>query len=150
MKLEVGSHATAWAGTPLELEEFRCRRTFQRLPVSTGTTSVLLAVGQRIGGTMIDLPVAVPVSLRADPIIVTSGFAWSNGSPSGNQVSFFNNSAANWASLTGALTLTSVTLPSVSGVVLRFQAGTSFSGVAGAVGHLHFGSQAFIALQAEP
>lgn len=150
MKLEVGSHATAWAGTPLELEEFRCRRTFQRLPVSTGTTSVLLAVGQRIGGTMIDLPVALPVSLRADPVIVTSGFAWSNGSPTGNQVSFFNNSAANWASLTGALTLTSVTLPSVSGVVLRFQAGTSFSGVAGAVGHLHFGSQAFIALQAEP
>ena len=64
MKLEVGSHATAWAGTPLELEEFRCRRTFQRLPVSTGTTSVLLAVGQRIGGTMIDLPVALPVSLQ--------------------------------------------------------------------------------------
>ena len=43
---------------------------------------------------MIDLPVALPVPMRADPMIVTSGFAWSNGSPSGNQVGFFNNSAA--------------------------------------------------------
>ena len=139
-----------WAGTPLELEEFRCRRTFQRLPVSTGTTSVLLACRTTHRGQH-HRPSGRPSGFpcRADPIIVTSGFAWSNGSPTGNQVGFFNNSAANWASLTGALTLTSVTLPSVSGVVLRFQAGTSFSGVAGAVGHLHLGSQAFIALQAE-
>jgi len=150
LKLELGSHATVWAGTPIEIEEFRCRRTFQRLPVSGGTTAVLLTLGQRSASNIIDLPVTLPVPMRADPVLVTSGFTWLNNSPTGNQVGFYNNSAANWSSLSGALTVTTLTSPGASGLVLRFQAGTSFTGVAGAVGYLHLGSQAFIALQAEP
>jgi hypothetical protein len=34
-------------------------------------------------------------------------------------------------------------------MVLRIQAGTSFTGSAGAVGYLHLGSSAYIALSAE-
>jgi hypothetical protein len=150
LKLEVGFYATAWAGTPLEIEEFRCRRTFQRLPVTGGTTTLFLGYGQRNVGTNIDIPVALPVPLRADPTLVTSGFTWSNVSPTGNQVGFYNTTSSIWTTLSGTLTLTTLTLPSAFGMVMRFQASTSFNGVSGAVGNLYVGNQAFIALQAEP
>ncbi|QRM28143.1 DUF2793 domain-containing protein [Microvirga sp. VF16] len=148
-KLEVGAHATPWVGVPFDVEELRCRRYYQRLSVSGGTPAILGALGQRVAGNNIDVPCTLPVPMRADPVLTTSGFSWSNGSPTGNQIGFHNNSGASWLALSGSLTVTTVSAASPSCVALRFQASSSFSGVSGAVGNLYLGNLAFIALQAE-
>lgn len=149
LKLEVGSHASPWAGEPLEIEEARCRRYYQRLAVSGGAPAIISALGQRVGGNVIDVPYTLPVPMRAAPTLVTSGLAWSNGSPVGNQIGFYDSAAAAWVTLSGSLTVTSAVPPSPSSLVLRIQAETSFGGAMGAVGNLYLGSSAFIALQAE-
>ncbi|WP_052600687.1 DUF2793 domain-containing protein [Microvirga lotononidis] len=149
VKLEVGAYATPWAGVPLDIEELRCRRYYQRLAVSGGAPAIVGALGQRVASTNIDLPWTLPVPMRADPVVTTSAFTWANGFPAGNQVGFYNNSGSAWISLSGALTVTTLTGAGPSAFVLRLQAGVSFSGVAGAVGVLYMGNQAFIALQAE-
>jgi hypothetical protein len=149
VKLEVGAHATPWTGVPLDIEELRCRRYYQRLAASGGTPAILGALGQRATVNNIDIPCTLPVPMRADPVLAHSGFSWLNASPVGNQVGFYNNSGSSWVSLTGALTVTTLTTAGSAGIVLRFQSSTSFSGVSGAVGYLYLGNQAFIALQAE-
>jgi hypothetical protein len=149
VKLEAGTYATPWIGVPLDVEEFRCRRYYQRLAVSGGTSGILGALGQRVAANNIDLPCTLPVPMRADPVLTTSGFSWSNGTPAGNQVGFYNNSGASWSSLSGALNVTAVTPASPTCIVVRFQASATFTGVTGAVGNIYLGNQAFIALQAE-
>lgn len=149
VKLEAGAHATPWTGPALDIEEWRCRRYFQRLAMTGATPAILGHLGQRVGANAIDIVCTPSVPMRADPSIVTSGFAWVSASPVGNQVGFYSNSSAIWSAISGALTVTSVGAASPSCVVLRLQAATSFTGAAGGVGNLHLGSQAFIALQAE-
>jgi hypothetical protein len=60
-----------------------------------------------------------------------------------------DNAGGAWVALTGALTIGNAVTASPSAVILRFQAGTSFSGAAGAIGYLHLGSSSSIVLQAE-
>jgi hypothetical protein len=149
VKLEIGPVATPWIGQSLEVEEFRCRRYYQRLATGGASPSILGVLGQRISGGIIDIPYTLPVPMRANPTLAVSGFTWANGIPVNNQVGFFDNSGAEWATLSGALTVTTATSPGPSCVILRFQAGASFTGSAGAIGHLYLGSSASIALQAE-
>jgi hypothetical protein len=87
--------------------------------------------------------------MQAVPNIGTNGFSWIGGSPVGNTVGFYDNAGGAWVTLTGALTVTTAIASSASAVVLKFVAGTSFSGAAGAVGHLHAGSPSFVVLHAE-
>ncbi len=148
-KLEVGAHATPWTGLPPDIEELRCRRYYQRLATTGGAPAALGAFGQRIMTFNIDIPCTLPVPMRADPLVTTSGFGWANGFPSGNQVGFYNNTGAAWVSLLGSLTVTTLMPVSSSCIILRLQAGTSFSGTSGGVGNLYLGNLAFIALQAE-
>ncbi|MBD2748038.1 DUF2793 domain-containing protein [Microvirga sp. BT688] len=149
VKLEVGAQATPWRAPPLDIEEYRCRRTYQRLATTGGAPGILGYVAQRVGMNIIDAVCTLPVPMRADPTLVTSGFAWVNAPPVGNQAGFFSNSSAVWAALTGALTVTTATPPSASCPVLRFRAGSTFTAAAGGVGNLHLGPDAFIALEAE-
>jgi hypothetical protein len=149
VKLEIGSSMTPWVGDPVEIEEFRCRRYYQRLAASGGTPAALGVLGQRVGANAIHIPYSLPVPMQAAPTIATSGFAWAGGSPLGNAVGFYDNAGGAWVTLTGALTVTTAVASGTTAVVLKFQAGTSFSGAAGAVGHLHAGSSSFIVLQAE-
>ncbi len=106
-------------------------------------------VGQRIGMNIIDAACTLPVPMRADPTLLTSGFAWVNAPPEGNQAGFYSNSSALWAALTGSLTVTTATPASTTGLILRFRAGSSFTAAAGGIGNVHLGSDAFIALEAE-
>jgi hypothetical protein len=149
VKLEVGAHATPWTGVPPDIEELRCRRYYQRLGVSGGSPAVLGALGQRFASNNIDIPLTLPVPMRADPVLSTSGFSWWNGPPNGNQIGFYSNSGASWVALAGALAVTTLTAAGASGIVLRLQAGATFSGASGEVGLLYLGNLAFIALQAE-
>ncbi|MCD6073098.1 MAG: hypothetical protein K0S42_3614, partial [Microvirga sp.] len=98
---------------------------------------------------IIDAVCVLPVPMRADPTLLTSGFTWVNAPPVGNQAGFFSNSSAVWSALAGTLTVTTATPASASCVVLRLRAGSTFSAAAGGVGNLHLGSDAFIALEAE-
>lgn len=148
-KLEAGAHATPWTGMPPDIEELRCRRYYQRLAASGGAPAVLGALGQRNSTINLDIPCTLPVPMRAEPMVTTSGFGWANGFPSGNQIGFYNNTGAAWVSLLGSLTVTTLMAASPSCIILRFQAGTSFSGTSGGVGNLYLGNLAFIALQAE-
>ncbi len=148
-KLELGSQASPWIGESLDLQELRCRRYYQRLAVTGGTPALLGVPGQRVGNTAIDFLCALAGPMRADPTVVGSGFGWANGSPIGNQIGFYNNSAAAWTTLTGTLSVTTAAPVSPSCIALRLQASTGFTGTTGTTGHLHLGNLAFIALQAE-
>jgi hypothetical protein len=117
--------------------------------VTGATLAVVGHLGQRVGANAIDAICTPSLPMRSAPSIVTSGFAWVNAPPAGNQVGFYSNSSAIWSVLSGALTVTTLGPASPSCVVLRLQAGTSFTGAAGGIGNIHLGSQAFIALQAE-
>ena len=149
IKLELGAQATPWIGERLEVEELSCRRYYQRLAVGAGTPAVLGTLGYRASGNAIDVPYILPTPMRSGMSLVSSGFSWANGSPVGNQVGFYDVANSAWVSLSGSLVISAVGLSSAS-FTLRCQAGMSFSGVAGAVGNLHFGGSAYLALQAEP
>lgn len=149
VKLEIGSAATPWVGEPLDLEEFRCRRYYQLLPGAGAAPAILGALGQRAAGTFIDIPCTLPVPMRAAPTLVTSGPVWVGGTPSGNQIAFYNMAGAAWTALSGTLTVTTAGPASPSAAILRLVASSSFSGVSGAAGQLYLGGQAFIAMQAE-
>jgi len=149
VKLEIGSYATPWRGEPLDIEETRCRRYYQKLFVSGGTYGVLCSLGQRIAGNIIEIPYTLPVPMRSNPSFATSGLNWVNGPPNGSQYGFYNNTSGAWTTLSGSVFLTMAGGASPFAIVLRFQAGTSFSGNAGETGTLCFGSSSFIALQAE-
>jgi hypothetical protein len=149
VKLEVGSYATPWVGEPLDVEDLRCRRYYQRLAATGGTATSLAVFGQRVGSNALQVPYTIPVPMQAPPALVTSGFAWAPNTPVGNQVAFFDNAGGAWVTITGALTVTTANPTSPSGLVLRLQAATAFGGAAGAVGHFFLGNGAFIALQAE-
>jgi hypothetical protein len=149
VKLEAGSFPTPWVGEAPETEELRCRRYYQPLPVSGSSPLILGALGQRLATNIIEIPISLAVTMRGAPTLVTSAAAWAAVSPTGNQIAFYNSSAAAWASLTGALMVTTAVPASPNSLILRLQAATSFSGAAGTVGNLYFGNSAFMALQAE-
>ncbi|WP_052003583.1 DUF2793 domain-containing protein [Microvirga sp. BSC39] len=149
VKLELGAQATPWCAPSLDIEEYRCRRHFQRLATTGGAPCLLGYVGQRVGMNIIDAACTLPVPMRAEPTLLTSGFAWVNAPPVGNQVGFYSNSSALWAALTGSLTVTTATPASATCLVLRFRAGSSFTAAAGGMGNVHLGADAFIAIEAE-
>jgi hypothetical protein len=149
IKLELGSYATPWAGEALDIEELRCRRYYQPLPVSGSSPMVLGAFGQKTGSNVIDIPLILPTPMRSNPALVTSSPAWVSASPAGNQIGFYSNSNAAWLTLAGTLTVTTAAPASSSSLVLRLQSSSLFSGSTGAVGNLNIGSSAVLALQAE-
>ncbi|HZH53282.1 MAG TPA: DUF2793 domain-containing protein [Microvirga sp.] len=147
-RLEPGSAAMPWTHESLDIEEARCRRYYQRLVAGNGSAAILGALGQRVAGNAIEIPCTLPTPMRANPILLTSGFGWANGAPTGNQIGFFDNAAGAWTSLSGGLAIVPANMRPAS-VLVKLQAGTSFTGAAGAVGVLHVGGAAYIALQAE-
>jgi hypothetical protein len=149
VKLEVGSFASPWMGEAPTVEDQYCRRYYQPLPLSGGSTATVIAFGQRVSSNVIDIPCVLSVPMRANPTLVTSGFSWAAASPTGNQVGFYNNALPGWTGLTGAVIPMLASAASPSAVMLRLLAGASFTGTAGSSGVLHIGNAAFIALQAE-
>lgn len=149
IKLEMGSQATPWRGEALECDELRCRRYYQRLPVTGSAPAMLPLLGQRRAANVIDIPIMLPVPMRVSPTMITSGFAWANTSPTNNQAGFFDNASGAWLTQAGGVSVSSVATPGSSAAILRLQAGTSFTGAAGAVGNLYLGATAHVAFQAE-
>jgi len=149
VKLEVGAYATPWVGEAPDIEELRCRRYYQPLPLSGSSPGILASLAQKTSMTTIDAPLQLPVPMRADPVLVTSNPAWANAAPADNQIAFFNNSVPGWLVISGALTLTTVLPPSPSALVLRCRASSLFSAATGGIGYLHVGDAVVLAAQAE-
>lgn len=148
-KLELGPDVTPWVAEPYEVEELRCRRYYQRIAASGSSLLMIGALAQRVSSNVIDMPYSLPVPMRAAPTLSTSGLTWSNASPAGNQAAFFDNVAGTWATQTGGVTVTTAVAASALSIVVRFLAGTSFTGAAGSVGNICIGSAASFNLQAE-
>ncbi|WP_112663094.1 DUF2793 domain-containing protein [Microvirga flavescens] len=148
IKLEIGAVATPWIAEQYDVEEYRCRRYYQRL-YGVGTTTILLPfAGQRISTNIIDVPVFLPVPMRSAPALRTSGFTWVAAAPINNQIGYYDNAGLSWVNLTGDLSATPLGGTTATGFILRLQA-TTFGGAAGTSGYLHLGSGAAIAAQAE-
>ena len=148
-KLEFGERATPWIGDWLDAEETRCRRYYQRV-ASSGTTLLMMAgLAQRRGVNLIEIPYAFPVPMRAAPSIQLPSMGWAGASPTSNQVGCYDPASAAWITSSGSVSVVTAVPATASALVLRFQASTSFSGAAGAVGQIHLGSAAYIGLQAE-
>ena len=71
VKLELGAQATPWRGAAPDIEEYRCRRHYQRLSVTGGAPGMLGHVAQRVTLNLIDAPCALPVVVRARQIMAT-------------------------------------------------------------------------------
>ncbi|MCG7392572.1 DUF2793 domain-containing protein [Microvirga sp. ACRRW] len=149
VKLEAGAYATSWVGEALDVEELRCRRYFQPLPVSGTSPMTLGALGQRVSTNIIDIPLVLPVPMRTGATLVTSGVTWAGATPTGNQIGFYSHSNSAWSTLSGTLSISTAGSASATSVVVRLQASTSFTGSTGAVGTLSLGNSAHLALQAE-
>lgn len=149
VRLEAGTTASPWPGERIDVEMARCQRYYQLLPSGGGPPQVAGVLTQRVVGNIIDIPVTLPVAMRATPLLRTSTPAWSNGAPSGNQIGNYDNAAGGWTTMTGSLTVTTAATPGKQAAILRFQASTSFSGASGGVGNLYLGTSARIAFDAE-
>lgn len=148
-KLEIGSAATPWSALPLDLEETRCRRYYQKVPCVALLNAVVGALGHRVGANIIEVPVTMPVAMRVAPAFMTNTISWINDSPSGTQAGFYESVTASWAAISGSLSVVSYGTPGLNAVILRFIASVSFSGNPGTTGTLFLGNSALVALQSE-
>ncbi|HZH12452.1 MAG TPA: DUF2793 domain-containing protein [Microvirga sp.] len=149
VKLELGSYATPWVGESPDAEELRCRRYYQPLPISGSSPGVLGGLCQKVGTNALDIPLTLPVPMRANPVLVTSNPTWVSALPANNQIAFYSNSTSVWIAISGTLTLGTAVPGSPSSVVLRCQASSVFSGASGIIGNLYVGGSVVLALQAE-
>ena len=77
--------------------------------------------------------------MRAAPSLVGASPPYTNSNPnSGNEVAVYDNNAAAFFSITGALTV-SFAASGPAGVLLRLTAATSWSGTTGDIGNLYIG-----------
>jgi hypothetical protein len=86
--------------------------------------------------------------MRVTPALRHSSPAWAGGSPSGNQINFYDNAGSGFLAISGALTVTTAGADTADAIILRLLAGTSFGGTVGDMGNLYLGGSAWIALDA--
>ncbi len=146
LQLEQGSVATPREVRPAATELMLCMRYYQEVYRGTNNTQYPFWAVKTSGLTIdIGYPMAVPMR-TASALLVTSAPTWSNSAPgTANAVAMYSY-VDGYLSITGAL---SIILNSIStrDAVIRFVAGTSFTGTAGANGVLYMGA-AYIALDA--
>ena len=148
IQLEPGASCGPFARRPLGEERVICQRYFEVLP-GVGNSNGVTPFAQRVSTNIIDCFAPFKVSKRIAPALVTSAPTWvTTGPGANNQLGFYNNVAANYATLTGALTL-SITGQSTEAAIFRAQAGTSFSGSSGDVGNFYVGAAALFGFDAE-
>ena len=149
VQLEYGSVATPFERRPFQTELALAQRYFQDIARGVASNTVANFLTQRVATTLIDCPVKFLPPMRTTPTLVTSAPSWAGGAPTTNdQINNYNNAAAAFTLISGALTL-SLEGASFTGAVFRMAAGTSFDGSGGAVGNLYIGSIAWIAVTAE-
>ena len=147
VQFEKGSTATPFETRSVGQELSLCQRYYYQLG-NTGTFMLLPTDGQRVSTNIIDGFILLPATMRVAPTVSSSSPSYNAGLPSGNQVGFYNNWTAGYATISGSLTL-SAGAAEPGGILFRATAGTSFSGTSGNTGHWYFGSTAYITMSAE-
>ena len=147
VKLEIGAAATDFIPPDTKVDESACQKSLVYIG-NTGSLLLIPFIGQRAITTLIDVHMLTPSFIWSAPVLLSSSPAFNGGSPTGNQISFYDNSAGNWATISGTAAL-SLYATSTQGVLFRLTASTSFSGTAGVIGNVYFGSTCWIALSAE-
>jgi len=103
----------------------------------------------KAGATVIDGYFSFPVEMYAAPTLATvAGTTWATSAPSGNQIGWYNNIAAAYATISGALAL-SIINATTKGGAFRAAAATSFSGTNGDNGNFFTGTGVGIVFSAE-
>lgn len=149
-KLEAGASATAWIMRNPQQEMDLCWRYFQDIIRGNGGNTLGNFLSQRVVTTICDAPIKFPVPMRTTPVMLTSGPTWASSSPgANNQIGFFDNVAGGFATISGALTVSDGGASSPTATLLRFTAGTSFSGTAGSIGNVYIGGAGWVAVSAE-
>lgn len=100
------------------------------------------------GGTVIRCVIPFPVTMRTTPTYSSNVSAWVATNPTGTQMCNFNFAASAFDTITGALTHGANLLTAGLGIIFAL-AGTSFSGSAGQVGLMNFGSGVIAYFEAE-
>ncbi|MGN6147506.1 MAG: hypothetical protein ACTHPD_03100, partial [Rhizomicrobium sp.] len=133
---------------PYPTDAALAKRFYQDVCRANGSIAAASLLMQKSTNATIDGPLMLPVEMRATPALRHSNPGWPNASPTGNQINFYNNAGGGFASITGALTVTTAGADTAKGIILRLQAGTSFNGSVGDIGNLYLGSSAWLALDA--
>lgn len=119
-------------------------------PQQTEAYNIYPSLGVKTATKTLDMLTIFSVPMFTTPTLYQAGSTTWNDSdhPSGNQCSFYDNNAANWLTITGALTISLVdTGPAL--VKFRMTAGTSFSGTNGDNGNLFIGNACKFVFRAE-
>ncbi len=148
VQLEAGSACSVFRATDAATDLARCQRYFEVLPGIGGAPGVS-PFAQRVAGNLIDCFHSFKVTKRAVPVLRASAPAFVSTNPAAaNQVAFYNNAAAGFATATGAVSL-SISGESPQATLLRLMAATAFSGTSGQIGNLYLGAGATIGFEAE-
>lgn len=142
VKLEPGKIATPFVPLPYDQVFRKACRYFFRFTPATDHVDYLRITSQWLQ----TVEFAKPAIQRARASFSSSGPSWVTGTPSGNQVRAYNAVAGADVTITGALTASGGDTD--SSFHLNLTAGTSFSGSAGAFGHMSFGSTFYVDLSA--
>lgn len=133
---------------PQPKEVLLAKRYYQDVCRAHGGLAAASFLLQKSTASTIDGPFQFPVEMRATPALRHSSPAWAGGSPSGNQINFYDNAGSGFLAISGALTVTTAGADTADAIILRLQAGASFGGTVGDMGNLYLGGSAWIALDA--
>ena len=138
LQLEQGTQATPREVRSYVIEEHLCQRYFQ--DVIRGTNNAIIpGYGAKTSGLTIDVPIYLPVPMRATPTISHSSPAWYSTAPGTNNGVAFFDFIDSYATITGALAVILNGFTRIGGFI-RFAAGTSFSTTTGHIGLLYVGA----------
>lgn len=148
VQLEAGVACSAFRPSDPFSDLARCQRFFEALPGVGGSPGVS-PFAQRVAGNLIDCFHSFKVTKRAIPVLRTSEPAFVSANPAAaNQVAFYNNAAAGFATATGAVSL-SISGESPQATLLRLTVASAFTGTSGQIGNLYLGAGAMIGFEAE-
>lgn len=138
LQLEQGTEATPPEVRSYVIEEHLCQRYFQ--DVIRGTNNAIIpGYGAKTSGLTIDVPIYLPVPMRATPTISHSSPAWYSTAPGTNNGVAFFDFIDSYATITGVLAVILNGFTRIGGFI-RFAAGTSFSTTTGHIGLLYVGA----------
>ncbi len=145
-KLEEGVTATSFVPRHPDTELSICRRYFQRLSPSSNAA----IIGYRVGTQYITgYGLALIQPLRGSVSLTHSSPTFTNAAPGSSNSLAFRVPSGSFLTITGALTLSFSGGGAPHQYAITLTAGTSFSGTAGDIGALWFGSGVYIDFESE-
>jgi hypothetical protein len=131
VSLVAGAGAATYPARSVPEERDLCRRYAREIPVNAG--GAIAMPGIKYATTYIEGILYLDQEMRAAPTLTnpfSTTVTWNTTTAASNTVAAYNLATAAWTTITGALTV-SIVGASPTSLLLRFAAGTSFSGTDG-------------------